>query len=85
MSGTNIAVYKEASQSSDSTEDYTADKAVDGNENTHMNSAFLSKTCSRTREERNPYWLLDLGARETIHKVNIAYNSFKYIFDNCFY
>ena len=45
-SGTNIAVYRKAEQSSTLRPAFTADKAVDGDENTNMNSALLSKTCT---------------------------------------
>ena len=68
-SGTNIAVYRKAEQSSTLRPAFTADKAVDGDENTNMNSALLSKTCTHTVKESYPWWQLDLGAREVIQKV----------------
>ena len=67
-SGKNIAMYRSVHQSSylsTSRADYEADDAVDGNEN----SKFQTLTCMRTGPEHNPWFTLDLAARETIQKV----------------
>ena len=72
-SGTNIAVYKSADQSSNfDNGKYPADFAVDGYE--HSNIHALSCMC--TLQEQNPWWTLDLAAEERIQKVDLIFERF---------
>ena len=69
ISGKNIAKYREAHQSSNYG-DYTADFAVDGNENSKLKTL----TCMHTNSEANPWWTLDLAAVVRIQKVYLTLN-----------
>ena len=64
----NIALFKPTKQSnvySDSWS-YPASNAVDGNRDTGINE------CTRTNEENNPWWRVDLGRVEPVAEVNIV-------------
>ncbi|KAI8773343.1 platelet endothelial aggregation receptor 1 [Biomphalaria glabrata] len=69
--GRNIAYKQNASQSSVYTDskEYTADLAVDGNNN----SNFYAGSCSHTKEETSPSWTLTLQSSYFIHRL-ILYN-----------
>ncbi|MEM5774596.1 MAG: peptidoglycan DD-metalloendopeptidase family protein, partial [Anaerolineaceae bacterium] len=67
---TNIAVGKPASQSSvyrDSTTSGIPVLAVDGN----TNGDYFSGSVTHTKDEANPWWQVDLGAVQSIEKINL--------------
>ena len=74
LAGTNIAVYRKATQISNFHGDFHADLATDGNEFGHRNpinfeQKFWYYSCTLTRSESNPWLVVDLGQSEEIQKV----------------
>nr|XP_006824444.1 PREDICTED: uncharacterized protein LOC102810371 [Saccoglossus kowalevskii] len=63
----NVATLKQARQSSYQ-RDADADRAVDGNHDSH----FLGRSCTMTDREQNPWWLVDLSASRDIYHVTIT-------------
>ncbi|XP_026547329.1 fucolectin-like, partial [Notechis scutatus] len=67
VEGRNLALGKPASQSSIHHHDIvgSADKAVDGN----CNGDWYNNSCIHTKNEMNPWWLVDLGEPRKISVV----------------
>ncbi|XP_071172918.1 uncharacterized protein [Mytilus edulis] len=59
--GTNYALRRKASQSSTHSSRFAASKAVDGVENTF----------THTKNQKNPYWSVDLGKTVSVKQINI--------------
>ncbi|VDI25850.1 Hypothetical predicted protein, partial [Mytilus galloprovincialis] len=59
--GTNYALRRKASQSSTHSSRFAASKAVDGVENTF----------THTKNQKNPYWSVDLGKTVIVKQINI--------------
>ncbi|XP_070535677.1 uncharacterized protein [Ptychodera flava] len=64
----NFAVGGEASQSS-VRGGGKPKKAIDGNADSNMSTG---KSCSRTLEERDPWWMVDIGRSTNVYKVTIT-------------
>ena len=66
----NLALNKPAWKSSTYAHTYvpTADKAVDGNAADNFNG----KSCTHTKEEQRPWWVVDLGAEYLVSDVVIT-------------
>ncbi|XP_013928711.1 PREDICTED: fucolectin-1-like, partial [Thamnophis sirtalis] len=67
VEGRNLALGKPASQSSIHSHDIigSADKAVDGS----CTGDWYQKSCTHTKNEKNPWWLVDLGES---HKISMV-------------
>ncbi len=74
VTATNVALGKTATSSGNETNEYTPDKAVDGDTATRWSSGNMK---SGTDENANPQWLMiDLGAEETqAETIKITFNA----------
>ena len=67
----NLAYQKNTSQSSiyrDAVATGPSSNAVDGNSNTNFNKG----SCVRTRQEKQPWWRVDLGNVELVNEVYVV-------------
>ncbi|XP_006825692.1 uncharacterized protein LOC102801634 [Saccoglossus kowalevskii] len=62
---TNVALDKNATQSSDWSVSFPASNAVDGNTNTH----WVSGSCTSTLSDINAWWKVDLGENYLVYEV----------------
>ena len=63
-----MALGKRTAQSSIRNDAFSSYRAVDGN----TNNNFRENSCMRTKAERNPWWMVDLGRVDPVTEVYIV-------------
>ena len=68
----NLAYQKNTIQSSTYNDQGASDHAVDGNSNTRWNGW----SCTHTRDQKQPWWRVDLGNVELVNEIYVVNRGF---------